>query len=299
MSEMWTKLRFGAFLVCLALLAVSWECSAGRDRVLLREVTAITLRQGQMTAGRRSSPVPQLTCIGGFAGCHVSQPKIVQCYNRGWSGQDVQWECQGQMDKRFKFGRITVTCEGYDYPDDPYILHGSCGLEYELDYTDLDGHRDDEYYHHEPYQQRFGHQNYQSETRQRGSVIGSVIGFIIVAFLIFACCKTCQAARMGGSSGSYTHTGTAGSAPPPTQGGGPGFWTGAGVGGALGYLFGRNNNRRHYHNPNHGWNVPGGSSGWFGGGSSHHHHRSSYGGSRSSSSGSTHTSTSYGGTKRR
>ena len=58
--------------------------------MLLREVTAITLRQGQMTAGRRSSPVPQLTCIGGFAGCHVSQPKIVQCYNRGWSGQDVQ-----------------------------------------------------------------------------------------------------------------------------------------------------------------------------------------------------------------
>ena len=32
------------------------------------------------------------------------------------------------MDKRFKFGRITVSCEGYDYPDDPYILHGSCGV---------------------------------------------------------------------------------------------------------------------------------------------------------------------------
>ena len=32
------------------------------------------------------------------------------------------------MDKRYKFGRITVSCEGYDYPDDPYILHGSCGV---------------------------------------------------------------------------------------------------------------------------------------------------------------------------
>ena len=28
----------------------------------------------------------------------------------------------------YQFGRIQVTCEGYDYPDDPYILKGSCGV---------------------------------------------------------------------------------------------------------------------------------------------------------------------------
>jgi len=32
------------------------------------------------------------------------------------------------MDNAFKFGEISVTCEGYDYPDDPYILKGSCGV---------------------------------------------------------------------------------------------------------------------------------------------------------------------------
>lgn len=32
------------------------------------------------------------------------------------------------MDKGYKFGEIAVTCEGYDYPDDPYILQGSCGV---------------------------------------------------------------------------------------------------------------------------------------------------------------------------
>jgi hypothetical protein len=30
-------------------------------------------------------------------------------------------------------GRIEVVCEGYDYPDDPYILQGSCGLEYRVE----------------------------------------------------------------------------------------------------------------------------------------------------------------------
>ena len=32
------------------------------------------------------------------------------------------------MDKSYQFGRIQVSCEGYDYPDDPYVLKGSCGV---------------------------------------------------------------------------------------------------------------------------------------------------------------------------
>lgn len=39
------------------------------------------------------------------------------------------------MDNLYRFGQIEVVCEGYDYPDDPYILKGSCSLEYTLDYT--------------------------------------------------------------------------------------------------------------------------------------------------------------------
>ena len=44
------------------------------------------------------------------------------------------------MDVNYRFGHVQVVCEGYDsfivlkvgydYPDDPYILAGSCGLEY-------------------------------------------------------------------------------------------------------------------------------------------------------------------------
>ena len=30
---------------------------------------------------------------------------------------------------------VQVGCEGYDYPDDPYVLAGSCGLEYTIDRT--------------------------------------------------------------------------------------------------------------------------------------------------------------------
>ena len=56
------------------------------------------------------------------------QNQVVQCYNRGWDGNDIQWECKTDMDNAYRFGQISVSCEGYSYPDDPYILKGSCGV---------------------------------------------------------------------------------------------------------------------------------------------------------------------------
>ena len=47
----------------------------------------------------------------------------------------MQWECKADMDNLYRFGSVEVVCEGYDYPDDPYILKGSCGLEYTLELT--------------------------------------------------------------------------------------------------------------------------------------------------------------------
>merc|ERR1712227_659937 len=102
-------------------------------KVKLKDVDVLTLYQGKMTNGRRSSPVPQLSCRGGTAGCGAFVPEVVQCYNRGSDGLDVQWECKTDMDNKYRFGKISVSCEGYDYPDDPYILAGSCGLDYTID----------------------------------------------------------------------------------------------------------------------------------------------------------------------
>ena len=42
-----------------------------------------------MTTGRRSSPVPQLNCIGGTA-AKAFKPDVVQCKNVGTDGIDVQ-----------------------------------------------------------------------------------------------------------------------------------------------------------------------------------------------------------------
>merc|ERR550539_103090 len=62
-------------------------------KVLLRDVQVLTLRDGEMTTGRRGAPVKQLNCVGGSAQ-GAFKPQVVQCYNRGFDGVDVQWECK-------------------------------------------------------------------------------------------------------------------------------------------------------------------------------------------------------------
>ena len=104
------------------------------SKIKLSDIQTLTLYNGRMTSGRRSSPVPQITCIGGTARAEYN-PMTIQCTNKGTDGYDIQWECNTDLDNSFRFGQTSVTCEGYDYPNDPYILVGSCGVEYTLYYT--------------------------------------------------------------------------------------------------------------------------------------------------------------------
>ena len=97
----------------------------------LANVPTLTLYDGQMTAYRRVNPVPQMICTGSY--CDPSYtPKVMQCYNKGSDGVSIQWECKAEIDTKYKLNRHVVSCEGYLHSDDPNILPGSCGVEYDL-----------------------------------------------------------------------------------------------------------------------------------------------------------------------
>lgn len=125
--------RISLILLCLAAYVAD---STTADRVRLRDTQLLTLQKGAWTTGRRTSPMPQLKCTGGSNKCDFL-PATVECYNRGTDGKDVQWECSAILDKNLRFGKMQVTCEGYDHPDDEYVLSGSCGLEYTIDGIDV------------------------------------------------------------------------------------------------------------------------------------------------------------------
>jgi len=116
--------------IIFVLLATLFSVSAKSDRIRLKDVETLTLYSDKWTTSRRSSPVKQLTCTGGH--CNRATIETAQCYNRGFDGNDVQWECKAELPSNYKFGRLEVSCEGYEYPDDDYVLAGSCGLEYTI-----------------------------------------------------------------------------------------------------------------------------------------------------------------------
>ncbi|XP_078252077.1 store-operated calcium entry-associated regulatory factor [Rhinoraja longicauda] len=256
-------------LLCLGLAAVALIDS---ERVLLREVQSLTLYSGRYTNGRRSSPVPQLECVGGTASCTSFIPQVVQCYNKGWDGYDVQWECKADMDIAYRFGAVTVSCEGYNYPEDPYILRGSCGLEYVIDLTEegIRKKKDNTRFVHQPPKQN------DPTVVGNSSNLMMLILLFALAYLVYVTCLRSQ--RNGnqpspeGNEDVNNKAGPSACPPPPgfkpeytgctadeglndnayqgsngqqpgRRSSGPGFWTGIGAGGILGYLFGSRRSR--------------------------------------------------------
>ncbi len=107
-------------------------CAAMHERVLLKDVQVLTLRSGAFTTGRRNSPIAQLSCQNCADDAARRVVDTIQCRNVGFDGRDVNWKCETEIGKEHKLGRTEVSCEGYESPDDPFILAGSCAVEYFL-----------------------------------------------------------------------------------------------------------------------------------------------------------------------
>ncbi|XP_074946984.1 store-operated calcium entry-associated regulatory factor isoform X1 [Phalacrocorax aristotelis] len=259
-----------ALLLLLCVAAGPGRCWDQPGRILLREVQALTLRTGQYTTARRTAAVPQLQCTGGSAGCS-RVPEVVQCYNKGWDGYDVQWQCKADLENAYRFGQIEVSCEGYDYPDDPYILRGSCSLLFRLELTE-EGERKVKN------SGSFGSGYYQSRKDSPDSGTGAivVIVLLVLAFGVYKLFLGNQQPQQSFSdSGGFTGPSWQSQQAPPPPGfkpgftednsfgtrsshgpnSGPGFWTGLGAGGLLGYLAG--SHRAQPHSPYYStWTDP-------------------------------------------
>lgn len=227
---MWSSASVLVLVVILGTIFINSTAAWGSNdpgKVLLKDVQVLTLKAGQMTTGRRSSPVSQLNCVGGSAKGQFN-PQVVQCYNRGWDGQDVQWECKSDMDNLYRFGSVEVICEGYDYPDDPYILKGSCGLEYTLELTKEGNNRQSNSANHD---YGYGSSNnynsgYNYSSKNKWSGMGDLVVFGVVCFVIYALYKTCIDTPDNQTMGDRQYSSTNDDYPGGSPGGGG--WFGGG-----------------------------------------------------------------------
>ena len=180
--------------VTLLVIHLSHEVRFGKNqkRVLLKNIKSLTLDSKKKTEGRRSK-VPQLKCVSGknTTSCSDLKPRLVECHNIGVLDNDnIQWNCicskscHASFGKVCQFVNIQVSCEGYDNPEDPYILSGSCGLSYSLNCT----------------------KNKTSDHDEKSSTevsIYSIIGLIVFCISICACYKVCTCCSNQGNN--YTN----------------------------------------------------------------------------------------------
>ncbi|NXA40008.1 SARAF factor, partial [Eudromia elegans] len=163
-----------------------------------------------------------------------------------------QWECKADLESGYRFGEIEVSCEGYDYPGDPYILEGSCGLLFSLELTEEGKRR-------AKGSGGFGYGLYPPRKDSLNSVPGAVVVLVLLALaygvyrLFLSNQQPPQSFGDGFSGPSWQNR----QVPPPPgfkatftepdsfgtpfghgTNSGPGFWTGLGAGGLLGYLAG-------------------------------------------------------------
>ncbi len=166
----------------------------------------------------------------------------------------MMWRCTTQLPNGLSLGNTNVQCEGYDYPEDPYVLESSCGLRFNLIGQHIyDGYNfEDANNRHTHHRHSWGRQ-YRKES---GMSVNFLLIFVIVSFLVYNLfCKTRRTPaappplnpyRFGGGDlgGDEYPDGVPYQARTP-WGWGSGsnwpnsFWTGFGTGGGLAYLFSR------------------------------------------------------------
>ena len=293
--------------------------------LLLSDVKTLTLRKDLKTSHNRVPAVPQLKCIGGTAK-GLYEIDVLRCKNAGssYGDEDVQWTCTASLPPEFKLGGTDVICEGFASSEDPYVLKGSCGVEYRLMLTKLG----EEKYGRKGKDMWAGYDG-RSKGGDWAAAIFWLIFIAVVAWMIYAALiRDSPGRRPPGAAPNHWSGGGGGgdnddppppyeyrpspkakatssraprAAPAQAQGGWrPGFWSGALGGAAAGYMAG---NRGQSQRPRDQstWNLNGVNGRGNGEGSSMFAGTRSSGSSSSSSSygTSTHESSGFGGTSRR
>jgi hypothetical protein len=186
----------------LTFLLFTFVCLSLADyqpKIHLSQLKVITLHKGRYTTSRRTAPVMQLKRVGGEAKTNY-EPDTVQCTNTGSDGMSTQWKCEADLDQKYRFGTISVTCEGYDHPGDQNVLVGSCGLEYTLDYTSKGkSHERKKSNPNRRNHQRHHHREYVDTSSSASSIILFVVVFVVFLVIFFVFC-------MPSSGGSTTRT---------------------------------------------------------------------------------------------
>lgn len=251
-------------------------------------------------------------------------PSTVSCAREGFDGSDATWRCTVEgLPNTLRLAQASVTCEGFDYPDDPYVLAGSCGVELSLEPSGVgnpDTVNTNSYNNWKP----SSSYSYADSHSSSSSLLSSLFSIGVFALIFWLIYRTCVAPLFFSGPSVAASAGTAPAygyqqptapvytaAPAAAPSSSPGFFSGLGLGSLLGYWW------RPSYSYGYGYQPPtyyGGSggyynaypsnnsywgSGWGSSSSSSSYSAPSGGSSSSGGATGTHSSSTYANTRRR
>jgi len=275
---------------------------SSQSRVKLSSISTLTFYNGELTAARRTEPIPQLVCTG--KPCDLYTPDVVRCENVGGVGSEIDWKCQADLPSKLRLGRTEVSCEGWAGPGDNHVLKGSCSLTYRLVYVPDNLHDS-----HDPTMPRQSMRDF-----DMSKILFSVLWFGVLLWIAWGFIRSClypnrinnrppptgpstSGFGYGNWFGNDDDTNANGPPPPYTKHSTaaqnnnerwrPGFLTGAALGGLGAHMINNRNRQRNDQPQRWDWEQPGSNRSRT--------YRESSRGEESSSLGSMRTSTGMGG----
>ena len=117
------------FLLLSSLLLGAQAVQA--QRIFPGKLPQLVFHENSHTTKGRGASIPQMECVGGH--CDKA-PSYIRCTNMRLrqGGEDPEWDCKANLEKGYHLVFSEVSCEGYAYAEDPYILAGSCGVTYKV-----------------------------------------------------------------------------------------------------------------------------------------------------------------------
>jgi len=116
-------------LLALLLATAAALSPPGPAGVLASSVSALTLRRGELAIRARTPTVSALRCLGRH--CEEAEAGVMQCKNVGSDDMQMpQWKCEAVLKDGYRLDTTSVSCEGLTRPGDPYMLKGSCAVDY-------------------------------------------------------------------------------------------------------------------------------------------------------------------------
>jgi len=100
-------------------------------RVRMDHLRMLEFTRDERAISKHGAGPMQLECVGGRAWFDRYRLDKALC-----TRQENDWVCETEVVHGYTISNVKVVCEGYDSPNDAFVVDGSCNMQYEIEHNE-------------------------------------------------------------------------------------------------------------------------------------------------------------------